>query len=96
VVRGSGDKWRASFEPIGEDLGASGDNLYVRLDKQTVHLATRVTQHPAILVCVLRRLGAGKQLDLHSFVCESDELALTIADHLQWLHAWSVRLSVRP
>jgi len=88
VVRGAGDKYRAAFEPLGDDLSATVDNLYIRLDKHSVHLATKVKQHAAILVCVLRRSTAGKQYDVHAFVCESPEQAVTIADHLHWLHAW--------
>lgn len=83
----AGDKYRGAFEPVGEDISAAVDNLYMRLDKKNVHLATKVVQHPEILVCVLRRSTAAKQLDVHAFVCDSQEQALTIADHLQWLHA---------
>jgi len=88
----AGDKYRGAFEPVGEDISAAVDNLYTRLDKKSVHLATKVARHPEILVCVLRRSTAAKLLDVHAFVCDSQEQALTIADHLHWLHAWFVHV----
>ena len=86
----AGDKYRGAFEPVGEHLSAAVDNQYIGLDKHSVHLVTRVKQHPVILVCVLRRSTTVKQLDLHAFVCDSAEHALAVTDSLHLLHSWYV------
>ena len=86
----AGVKYRGAFEPVGEDLAAASDNLYVALDKQNVHLVTTVKQHPVMLVYVLRRSTAGKQLDLHAFVCDSAQNAVAFSEKLQMLHGGSV------
>ena len=87
-----GEKYRGAFEPVGEDLTAPSDNLYVALDKQNVHLVTNVRQHPVMLVYVLRRSTASKQLDLHAFICDSAQNAIAFTDKLQLLHGGSVLL----
>jgi len=89
AVRAS-DKYRGAFEPVSEDLNAARDNQYIGLDKQNVHLASKVKQHPTLLVCVLRRSNASKQLDLHAFVCGSPQHAVAFTNNLQLLHSWSV------
>jgi len=92
-VRTAGDKYRCAFEPVGEDMRLSPaiDNLYIKLDKQNVYLATKVKEHPNIFICVLRRSSATKQLDLHVFVCDSAQQALTIATQLQLLYERSAQ-----
>jgi len=88
----AGDKYRGAFEPVGELLGAARENQYIALDKQNVHLVKKVKEHPVILVCVLRRSTAAKQLDLHAFVCDSPQHALDISDNMHLLYARSVTL----
>ena len=82
----AGDKYRGAFEPVGEDLTAPCDNLYIALDKQTAHLVMNVRQHPVMLIYVLRRTTNSKQLDLHAFVCDSAQNAITFTDKLHMLH----------
>jgi len=90
----AGEKYRAAFEPVSEQVSAARDNTYIALDKQNVHLVKKVKEHPVMLVCVLRRSTAGKQLDLHAFVCDSPEHALDISDDLRLLYSWSVRFAI--
>jgi len=86
----AGKKYRGGFELVGEHLGAVRDNLYIGLEKQNVHLVTKVTQHPVILVCVLRRPTSAKHLDMHAFICGSPQEALDVTDNLRLLYSWSV------
>ena len=90
----AGSKYRGAFEPIGEDLNAARDNMYVALDKHSVHLVTKVKQHPVMVVCVFRRSTKQKtQHDLHAFVCDSPQHAVDIVDDLQLLQSRSVFVS---
>ena len=90
TVRGGDGKYRAAFERVSDELGAAGDNVYMRLDKHTAHLATALGRHPDLLVAVLRRASSSKPLvDVHAFVCESAQHALGIVDHVRLLHARS-------
>ena len=68
---------KCAFEPLDNDHSRNMDNLFVDLDKEFSYLAKR-TDHPSLFSCVLRRTAGVKSLDLHTFVCSTQEQALAL------------------
>ncbi|KAK2169109.1 hypothetical protein LSH36_12g14040 [Paralvinella palmiformis] len=73
-VRTRDKKIRAAFEPLDNDHSRNKENLFVTLDK-SLHFIHK-KHHPTLFCCVLRRTQGLKALDVHAFVCYSDEEAL--------------------
>ena len=73
AVRGS-KKIMCAFEPVDNDHSRNKDNLFQVLDKKFQFLQQMT--HPPLFTCVLRRTSGVKALDLHAFVCASDEEAM--------------------
>lgn len=73
VVRGT-KKLCGAFEPLDNDHSRNKDNLFVVLEKK-YHFLQQM-KHPSLFVCVLRRTTGVKAMDVHVFVCSSDEEAL--------------------
>lgn len=84
TVRGPDKKIRGAFEPIDNDHSRNKDNLFSVLEKK-YHFLQQMT-HPPLFTCVLRRTSGVKALDVHAFVCSSDEEALSIVKALHTLH----------
>lgn len=73
-VRTRDKKVRAAFEPLDADHSRDKENLFVTLDKSLHFLHKK--QHLPLFCCVLRRTQGLKALDVHAFVCHSDQEAL--------------------
>lgn len=80
TVRGQDKKIRGAFEPLDNDHSRNKDNLFVVLEKKYHFLQQRA--HPAIFTCVLRRTSGVKALDVHAFICTSDEEAMGLVHAL--------------
>ncbi|ELU07822.1 hypothetical protein CAPTEDRAFT_221374 [Capitella teleta] len=74
AVKGAHKKVSAAFEPLDNDHSRNKDKIFTPLDKKQHYLQQLV--HPSIFTCVLRRTSGVKALDLHAFVCHSDDEAL--------------------
>ena len=79
VVRGT-KKLCGAFEPLDNDHSRNKDNLFVVLEKK-YHFLQQM-RHPSLFVCVLRRTTGVKAMDVHVFVCSSDEEALGLVHGL--------------
>ena len=85
AVKAKDKKLRGAFEPLDNDHSRCQDNLFVVLDKKVGFLAQM--SHPALFVCVLRRVVGVRALDLHAFVCGNERDALAIVHALRTLQA---------
>lgn len=85
TVKAPDKKLRGAFEPLDNDHSRCQDNLFVILDKKVGFLAQM--SHPALFVCVLRRIYGVRSLDLHAFVCANERDALAIVRALRALTA---------
>ena len=74
TVRGQDKKVRGAFEPLDNDHSRNKDNLFVVLEKKYHFLQQRA--HPSIFTCVLRRTAGLKALDVHAFICSSEDEAV--------------------
>ncbi len=79
VVRGT-KKLCGAFEPLDNDHSRNKDNLFTVLEKK-YHFLQQMA-HPPLFACVLRRTEGVKALDVHAFVCSSDEEALGLIQGL--------------
>ena len=70
----------SAFEPLDNDHSRNKVNLFVPLDKK--HLFLLDQRHPAIFTCVLRRTAGVKAMDVHAFVCGSEDEAIAIVHSL--------------
>ena len=80
TVRSPDKKIRCAFEPLDNDHSRNKDNLFVVLEKKLYFLQQRT--HPCLFACVLRRTTGLKALDVHAFVCRSDDEALGLVHAL--------------
>ena len=85
TVRGQDKKVRGAFEPIDNNHSRNKDNLFSVLEKK-YHFLQQMT-HPPLFTCVLRRTAGVKALDVHAFVCSSDEEALSLVRALHTVHS---------
>ena len=83
TVRGS-KKVMCAFEPLDNDHSRNKDNLFTVLNKNGQFLQQMT--HPPIFTCVLRRTSGLKALDVHAFICTSDDEALGIVSALTTIY----------
>ena len=85
TVKGSDKKIRFAFEPLDLDHRRSKDNIFNVLDKKFHFLQKQ--GHPPLFTCVLRRTQGVKAMDVHAFVCHSDQEALGLVQALDTVHS---------
>ncbi|KAJ8312887.1 hypothetical protein KUTeg_010260 [Tegillarca granosa] len=88
--KGPDKKLQAGFIPIDNSRtpNTGNEKLYSPLDKKYHSLAK--VSHPPIVACVMRRSIGVKVVECHSFVAQSDDVALRIialVDSLKYRHA---------
>ena len=76
TVRGSDKKVKGAFEPLDDNHSRNKDNIFSIVEKKYHFLAQ--LSHQPLFTCVLRRTSGVKALDVHAFVCSSDEEALSL------------------
>ncbi|CAD5125378.1 unnamed protein product [Dimorphilus gyrociliatus] len=80
-------KTRIAFEPLDTEQNINmKDNLFTVIDKKEVTMFSKVSNHPAILAFVARRPAGIKSLDVHAFICGSDNDAKEVHDMLNQLN----------
>ena len=84
TVKGQDKKMRGAFEPLDNDHSRNKDNLFSVLEKK-YHFLQQMT-HPPLFTCVLRRTQGVKALDVHAFVCSSDDEGLGLVRSLHTVH----------